>query len=339
MPSAARALVCVCALGVACTADPDPEKDPNVSVPNYTPTTVTAHGMCNVSDDPTRCHFDHEGCGVGDRQTACQKGKSLAFPDCAPTAQVAGTASRSQDVDQGGDGDFVFDIMPSLQSVILDPAPTPPRLLPRELRNAASFDIQGGSVHVEVQSCRYCRGAWIFPEQPGVVFDGEIHDGDIVAASGNWVADMPQHEGWAELHEATAIALVHPVGAGTAYILVNAFFVEAPEQRDDLVLDVPVPPPEVMTATVTVQRLRCDVDPKVQQRGCPCATPFGVNVRATPDEATSRCRLQIHRGVAAPPPLPFNCVNTPPCFGGQFEPSPDTCANIFFGGVVRASWD
>src|SRR5262249_7259246 len=111
---AVRALCCVCAIGVlACSSDPttDAEENPNASIPNFTPTTVIAHGVCNAPNDPTRCHFEHEGCGVGERQTICQMGKSLAFPDCAPTAQVAGTASRAQDADQGGDGDFVFDIM------------------------------------------------------------------------------------------------------------------------------------------------------------------------------------------------------------------------------------
>jgi hypothetical protein len=54
------------------------------------------------------------------------------------------------------------------------------------------------------------------------------------------------------------------------------------------------------------------------------------------------CRIRIHRGPGAPAPLPFNCVNVPPCHGGRFtrfETSPEACANIFYGGAIRASWE
>lgn len=335
-----RAILCVCLAAAGCSGETEPDGDNgDVSVANFVPPTVTAHGMCDATGDTTRCTFAHEGCGVGDRRTICQKGKSLANPDCAPTAEVAGVASSGKDEDQGGDGDFTFDLSPTLQAAILAPASTPPRLVTRDLRTPASFSVEAGHMHIELQSCRYCRGPWIFPEAPNDVFDGEIHDGDIAAASGNWTADLPQHEGWSEIHEATAVALVHTLPGAVSYILVNAFFVDSPDQRDDLVLDVPVPTPsQLMQASVPAVELACEVDPPVPQRGCPCATARGVTVRATADASAGLCRLQIHRGAGAPPPLPFSCVNTPPCNGGSFVPSPEACANIFFGGVVRASW-
>ena len=333
------------------------------SDPRSTPPTVTPHGACDATAmappaagcggsfaggvfhwrETTKCHFAHEGCRIGDTQEICQEGKILAFPDCAPTAEVAGFGAHIEDDDQGGDGDLVFDVCPEAQAVILDPSSTPPRTAARELRDSASFAIFDGRIHVEVQSCRFCRGSWEFPEAPGVTFDSEVHDGDRVAASGNWVADAPQHEGWSEIHEATAIAVVRtlPQAAGrmaneVSYILVNAFFVDSPDQRDDLVLDVRVPTPgEALDASVAA-RLRCDVDPPLLQRGCPCATPPGVRVEASADDG-GWCRLRIHRDAAAPAPLPFACVDTAPCKGAPFSAATGACANIFYGGAVRAS--
>ena len=257
---------------------------------------------------------------------------------------MSGFGAHIEDDDAGRDGDLVFDVCPEAQAVILDPSATPPRTAARELRDAASFAIFDGRIHVEVQSCRFCRGPWEFPEEPGVTFDSEVHDGDRVAASGNWVADAPQHEGWSEIHEATAIAVVRALPAAVgrmpnavSYILVNAFFVDSPDQRDNLVLDVRVPTPaEGLNASVAA-RLRCDVDPPLLQRGCPCATPAGVRVDTVADDA-GWCRLRIHRDAAAPPPLPFECVDTPPCHDGQFSVADGACANIFYGGAVRASW-
>jgi hypothetical protein len=331
------------------------------SLPNNVPPTVIAHGRCDApqtmpssfpggvfnQQDTVTCKFAHEGCAVGQRQEICQKGKSLAFPDCAPTAEVAGTVimepganpeSESSPSASVGDGDFTFNIEPIAQAAILDPAATPPALLPRELRDQATFSKMDGGIHIEVQSCRFCRGPWIFPEMPNMPFSGNIIEGDSAAASGNWVADMPQHEGWSEIHEATAIANVRaiPDGSGISYILVNAFFVDSPDQRNDLLLDVLVPMP-ANTARVVAPHLHCDVDPPVIQRGCPCPTLPGVAVTAEPND-TGACRIRIHRGAGAPPPLPFNCTDTPPCFGGPFTPSPATCANVFYGGAIRASW-
>lgn len=336
------------------------------SNPQHDPPTVLAHARCDAPADApivstscggsfaggvlrwsetSRCGFAHEGCAVGDSQEICQQGKVLAFPDCAPTAEVSGIGSGLEDGDAGGDGDLVFDICPDAQAVILDPSATPPRTMARELRSSASFAVMDGHMHIEVQSCRFCRGTWEFPEAPGVTFDSEVHDGDLVAASGNWVVDAPQHEGWSEIHEATAIAVVRtpPPAMGAlanqvSYILVNAFFVDSPDQRSDLVLDVRVPTPgEAVPASFSAARLRCEVDPPLLQRGCPCPTPPGVHVEAVPDDA-GWCRLRIHRDATAPAPLPFNCVDTPPCSGGMFDGAAGACANIFFGGAVRARW-
>ncbi|MGZ3429270.1 MAG: hypothetical protein ACXVCV_21610, partial [Polyangia bacterium] len=325
------------------------------SDPRFDPPTVIAHAQCDATAtepplstdcagsfpggvftwaETSACHFTHEGCRTGHRQEICQEGKSLAFPDCAPTAEVSGFGSRVEDADLGGDGDLVFDICPEAQAVILDPSSTPPRIAARELRAAASFAVMDGRMHIEVQSCRFCRGTWEFPEAPGTTFDNDVHDGDRVAASGNWVVDAPQHEGWSEIHEATAIAVVRtlpPAPGGlpnaVSYILVNAFFVDSPDQRDDLVLDVRVPTPAESLDASFAARLACTVDPPLLQRGCPCATPAGVHVDAVADDA-GWCRLRIHRDAAAPPPLPFVCVNTPPCLGGPFSVATGACANI-----------
>jgi hypothetical protein len=227
--------------------------------------------------------------------------------------------------------------VPHAQAVILDPTSTPPRTRPRELRDQASFVLEDGRMHIEVQSCRFCRGMWIFPEQPSLPVDDAIHDGDRVAAAGNWIVDLPQHEGWSEIHEATVIARVRTLPGAVSYILMNAFFVDSPDQRQDLVLDVPVPVPSDVTIASGTRHLACDVDPPLEQRGCPCATPPGVTVTAIADDA-GVCHVRIHRGAGAPAPLPFACVNTPPCDGKPFFPSPETCANIFYGGAIRASW-
>ena len=358
MISRAASTLCIALVGGGCH-DEATESDPRSKPP-----TVAAHGACDApAVDPlpagcggnfpggvfdwtetTKCRFAHEGCGAGDTQEICQEGKILAFPDCAPTAEVAGFGARLEDDDQGGDGDLVFDVCPEEQAVILDPSSTPPRTAARELRDSASFAIFDGRIHVEVQSCRFCRGTWEFREAPGLTFDSEVHDGDRVAASGNWVADAPQHDGWSEIHEATAIAVIRtlPRASGgmpnaVSYILVNAFFVDSPDQRDDLVLDVRVPTPAEGLEASVAARLRCDVDPPVLQRGCACATQRGVRVDAVADDA-GWCRLRIHRDATAPPPLPFACVDAPPCRGGPFSVAAGACANIFYGGAVRASW-
>ncbi len=357
----ARAIFALCVAIVAGCQNEALESDPRSKPP-----TVVAHGACDApAVDPAagtgcggsfpggvfdwsqtaKCQFTHEGCHAGDTQEICQEGKILAFPDCAPTAEVSGFGARTEDDDRGGDGDLVFDVCPEAQAVILDPTATPPRTAARELRDRQSFEVFDGRIHVEVQSCRFCRGTREFPEAPGVTFDGDVHDGDRVSASGNWVVDAPQHEGWSEIHEATAIGLVRtlPPAPGrmanaVSYILVNAFFVDSPDQRSDLVLDVRVPTPgEAVPASFSAARLRCEVDPPVVQRGCPCATPPGVHVEAVPDDS-GWCRLRIHRDATAPAPLPFNCVDTPPCSGGIFDPAAGACSNIFFGGAVRARW-
>ncbi len=358
MRARAPVILCIAVVSTAC------QNEATESDPRSVPPSVIAHAECDATptaplvtgcggsfpggvftwSETSTCKFAHEQCRAGATQEICQEGKILAFPDCAPTAEASGLGSSVEDADLGGDGDLVFDICPDAQAVILDPSATPPRTAGRELRDAASFAIMGGRIHVEVQSCRFCRGTWEFPEAPGVTFDNDVHDGDRVAASGNWVVDAPQHQGWSEIHEATAIAVVRtlpsPAGAlpnAVSYILVNAFFVDSPDQRKDLVLDVRVPTPaEALDASFNA-RLHCDVDPPLVRRGCPCATPAGVHVEAIADDA-GWCHLRIHRDDAAPPPLPFSCVNTPPCGGGPFAVADGACANIFYGGAVRARW-
>jgi hypothetical protein len=276
------------------------------------------------------------GCAAGEQITGCFTDVNFIHPDCAQIAELSGFATQVSAVGASDDGDIFFDLCPDANSMRVDPFGGEPFSGPfQELRATGNFHLTDASVvgrmHIEVQGCRLFLGHYQVPESP-TPLEAMPANGDSVSVAGDWVFDHG-HSGWAEIHEARAIAVVRPVTNNISYVLLNAFFVDGSRQQDALHLDVRVPRPAALAGASLTCELAAAVPP-----GCPPKP----GVQFTKIAATSQpnvdhgfCTVELQRGTNTPP-LPFGCNPADGCAGVSSLQT--GCNNIFFAGAIKATW-
>lgn len=232
--------------------------------------------------------------------------------------------------DSTGDGDLIFNVCPDAFGMRVEPFGDP-RMAPAiELRSGGSFDLEQntvGRMHIEMQDCHVFDGTWRVPESAEPVRSRPRH-GDWVSAAGDWVVD-DGHDGWSELHEARALAVVHGVAPGLHYVALNVFFNKQSRQADRVHVDVRIP-----RSDPALKHLSCErVDDRTS--GCPLAP--GVTFKrldSAVDDGGGFCIVELERGDAKADP--FACHPTEGCDGKRFRDV--GCSRIAFAGLLRARW-
>jgi hypothetical protein len=265
--------------------------------------------------------------------TGCSDGIQFARPECAYVAELSGAVARATPERHHGDGDVTFDVCPDSDGMRVDPFDG----AAIELRSDASFDPDPvvtepivGRIHVEIQDCRFFDGDYQVPES-AVPQRARPVAGDRVSAAGDWVVDT-DHEGWTEIHEARALAVVRSVSPSVSYLFVNAFFGAETRQESHLHLDVRVPRPSDRTLDVFTCERAYDV-----ADGCPLSATGSLQI-ATRTEANGAygvCTVELDRP-AAMVPEPFGCHPADGCRGKTFADV--GCAHVAFAGALRATW-
>lgn len=269
----------------------------------------------------------------------CNGSTHLDWPSCSIVAEASGPIFFPE---HHGDNDYNMQLCPEPGFEKVFPAGVGGMAMPMELRNQSNFRTDEikelGAMDIEVQDCLFYRGSYTPPG--GKAIQVKPEDGDEVAAYGEWIADDGHHrdEAHAEIHEATALAVVKPFDPTTKLLFASGFFVnrDVHANLNAMQLDAHVMPPSA-TATLTA----CDPAPDLDgKQSPPCTAQPGITV--TPSVGPgSTCELQFDRDPAtAPPLLPFGCNgnSSQQCEGAQF--SMGSCpANVQFAGAFRATFD
>lgn len=250
------------------------------------------------------------------------------WPGCAAGAEVSGLMIGHHGGCCTDDDDWTLDMCPTEQAgsdgrMVATTSHIFPLLYePIELREYPGFQSPAdmhvlGRIHVEVQGCRLYDGVYGThtspgPDSPFVIQPTRPTGGDDVSVAGDWVRENDHTPGWTEIHEARAIATVHPVTDAShptpgqlSFAFISAFFAERSFQSDIVALDVSVPKP----ADPTLNKLSCTIDPSSYVLSTPCAGYAAVPVAVTANATSGTCHVTVLRPSSLQP-HPYLCENT-----------------------------
>lgn len=275
----------------------------------------------------------------------CNGAIHLAWPACSLVGAATGTIGSFQPSVESDDpdGDYSIDLCPLFQEVI--PGVIQPMTM--DLRTPGNFSSDYGatlgSIHVEVQDCMFWRGSYL-DQQTLTLYDASPAIGAYVAAFGEWVADHGHPDYHAEIHEATALAVVKPDQHDplTELVFASGFFVNRIVQPNQMLLDVMTPVPSGATSMTS-----CTLAADLLAGQVPHCTDYVEGVIVTPSVIGGEaCHLLIQNFPASPTPPPIVDYG---CWAQQGGPNgqcslaafnPSACdPRIAFAQPFRAVWD
>ncbi|MBI4954430.1 MAG: hypothetical protein HY908_20565 [Myxococcales bacterium] len=281
---------------------------------------------------------------LGCHQDVGDLGIRYVHESCALIAEVSGPVVWDYNP-PGDDDDRVYAVCPEPGSMRVDPWTGPPT----ELRTQGSFMAPAtllGSMHIEIQDCRWYDGVYAFERHvlddtdSTYSFGSRPTFGDQLAVAGDWVADFnhngtEREEAHAEIHEARMLAKVQRVNAidDMHYVaLTNGFFASDSPQQERLHLDIPIP----RSQDPLFNKLTCELISVGYGVAPSCGTKSGVLVKpVSANSALGTCTVELTRNDAVAP-NDYNCTDT--CSDLLYPDDPAFCDSVHFMSPVRAEW-